>query len=96
MYYDENQVLSVRIQTRPFLILDDGRGLVVENSTDYHGFKLTTQSRNNNYRRKEIKNWRQKGLLRKSYVRIELPLKIEEQQFVRKNTIGNGRTSRYV
>lgn len=84
MYYDENQVLSVRIQTRPFLVLDDGRGLVVEDSIDYHGFKLTTQSRNNNYRRKEIKKWRQKGLLRKSYVRIELPLKIEEQQFVRK------------
>lgn len=86
MYYDENQVLSVKVQTRPFLVLDDGRGLVVENSSDYHAFKLTSQSKNNNHRRKEIKNWREKGLLKKSYVRIEIPLKIEEQQFVRKIT----------
>lgn len=83
MYYDENDILSVRIQTRPFLVLDDGRGLIVENSTDYHGFKLTSQRGKPN-RRKEIKNWREKGLLKKSYVRIEIPLKIEQQQFVKK------------
>lgn len=80
MFYDEADTLCVKIQTRPFLILDDGRGLIVEESSDYHGFKLTSQRRSHK-NRKEIKNWKEKGLKKKSYVRIEIPMKIEYQQF---------------
>lgn len=84
IYYDENSILNVRTQTRPFLILDDGRGLLVENDeANFHGFKLTSQ-RKQDPRRKPIRNWKSKGLLRKSYVRIEMPLKIEYPQFRRK------------
>lgn len=85
MYYDENEDLNVKIQRRPFLVLDDGRGLIVEEDRrNYHGFKLTSQY--DKYKRKAIKNWRQKGLKKKSYVRIEMPIKIEEDQFINKIT----------
>ena len=81
--YDENGDVSVVLQKRPTLILDDGRGLIVEeDKRNYHVLKLTTQK--DPYKRKEIKNWRELGLRKKSYIRIEMPIKIEEQQFDRK------------
>lgn len=65
------------------MILDDGRGLIVEEDRrNYHVLKLTTQ--NDPYKRKLIKNWKELGLKHKSYIRIEIPIKIEEQQFERK------------
>ena len=48
---------------------------------NYHVLKLTSQK--DSYKRKEIKNWRELGLKMKSYIRIEMPIKIE-QQFDRK------------
>ena len=30
IYYDKNEDINVKIQRRPVLILDDGRGLIVE------------------------------------------------------------------
>lgn len=81
--YDENGDVGVLLQKRPVLILDDGRGLIVEeDKRNYHVLKLTTQK--DSYKRKEIKNWRELGLKRKSYIRIEMPIKLEEQQFERK------------
>ena len=63
--------------------MDDGRGLIVEqDKRNYHSLKLTTQ--NDPYKRKPIKNWRQLGLKRKSYIRIEMPIKLEEEQLDRK------------
>lgn len=83
IYYEENDDINVKIQKRPVLILDDGRGLIVEeDNRNYHVFKLTTQS--DPYKRKLIKNWKSLGLKKKSYVRIEMPLKIEESQFIMK------------
>jgi len=83
IFYEENHDITVKIQKRPVLILDDGRGLIVEeDKRNFHVFKLTSQ--NDPYKRKLLKNWRQKGLKMKSYVRIEMPLKIEEQQFISK------------
>lgn len=83
IYYDENNDINVKIQKRPVLILDDGRGLIVEaNKRNYHVFKLTTQK--DPYKRILIKNWKELGLKYKSYVRIEMPIKIEEPQFVSK------------
>lgn len=80
---DEKNNISISLQKRPCLVLDDGRGLIVEEDRrNYHVFKLTSQY--DPYRRKEIKNWRKIGLKKKSFVRIELPIKIEEHQFVAK------------
>lgn len=83
LQYDENGDVNVVLQKRPVLILDDGRGLIVEeDKRNYHVLKLTSQK--DPYKRKEIKNWRELGLKMKSYIRIEMPIKIEEQQFERK------------
>lgn len=81
--FDNDGTVNIQLQKRPCLILDDGRGLIVEeDKRNYHVLKLTTQ--NDPYKRKVIKNWRQIGLRKKSYVRIELPIKIEKEQFDRK------------
>ena len=81
--YDEEGNVNIKLQKRPCLIVDDGRGLIVEqDKRNYHILKLTTQ--NDPYKRKPIKNWRQLGLKRKSYVRIEMPIKLEEEQLDRK------------
>ena len=83
LQYDDNGDVSVVLQKRPVLILDDDRGLIVEEDRrNYHVLKLTSQK--DSYKRKEIKNWRELGLKMKSYIRIEMPIKIEEQQFDRK------------
>jgi len=83
--YDINKNLTVDFQKRPCLIIDDGGGLVVEgDSRNYHILKLTTQD--DPYRRKLIKDWKKIGLRKKSYVRIELPIKLEKEQLDRKIT----------
>ena len=86
--YDENDdSISVRLEKRPCLIIDDGRGFIIEENTDYSALKLTTRDNNiDNVHRKEIINWKELGLKKKSYVRIELPLKIEPEQLVFKIT----------
>lgn len=81
--YDDEDNVNIKLQKRPCLIVDDGRGLIVEqDKRNYHILKLTTQ--NDPYKRKPIKNWRQLGLKRKSYIRIEMPIKLEEEQLDRK------------
>lgn len=83
LQYDENDDVNVVLQKRPVLIVDDGRGLIVEEDRrNYHVLKLTSQK--DPYKRKEIKNWQELGLKVKSYIRIEMPIKLEEQQFDRK------------
>ena len=81
--YDANGDININLQKRPCLIIDDGRGLVVEqDNRNYHILKLTTQF--DSYKRKLIKNWKNMGLKRKSYVRIEMPIILEEEQLDRK------------
>jgi len=83
--YDEEGNVNINLQKRPCLIIDDGRGLIVEqDKRNFHVLKLTTQY--DKYKRKLIKNWKELGLKQKSYIRIELPIKIEEQQLVKKIT----------
>lgn len=83
--YNENNNLTVKLEKRPCLIIDNGRGLIVDgDSRNYHILKLTTQD--DPYRRKLIKNWKKIGLRKKSYVRIELPIKLEKEQLDRKIT----------
>lgn len=81
--YDSEKNINISLQKRPCLILDDGRGLIVEqDNKNFHILKLTTQY--DPYKRKLIKNWKSIGLLKKSYVRIEIPIKIEEEQLITK------------
>ena len=83
--FDENGDINVKLQKRPCLILDDGRGLIVEeDNRNFHVLKLTTQY--DRYKRKLIKDWKKLGLAKKSYIRIEMPIKIEKAQFDRKIT----------
>ena len=83
--YGKNNEIFFQTQKRPVLVIDDGTGLVVENDTkNYHIFKITSQY--DSYKRILIKNWKEIGLKKESYVRIEMPQKIEEKQFLYKVT----------
>lgn len=90
--------ISVTLEKRPCLIVDDGRGFLIEENSNYSGLKLTTRESNlKKVKRVEIKNWQTLGLRKKSYVRIELPLKIEDQQLLTKiATLSNEETSIYL
>lgn len=88
IYYDDrNDEVQINIERRPCLIVDDGRGFLIEENSNYSALKLTTRkSHLETVNRKELKNWKELGLKRKSYVRIELPIKIEPEQLVKKIT----------
>ena len=58
--------------------------IVEQDNRNFHILKLTTQY--DKYKRKLIKNWEELGLKEKSYIRIELPIKIEQQQLIKKIT----------
>ena len=58
--------------------------LVLENP-DYLGLKITTKSNKLN-KVEEIKNWKEVGLKTKSYIRIEIPQRIEQNQLIGKIT----------
>lgn len=82
---DDGEDINVALEKRPCLIVDDGRGFLIEENSNYSGLKLTTrEAKATKVKRREIKNWKELGLKHKSYVRIELPLKIEEQQLINK------------
>ena len=95
--YDElDESIDVKLEKRPCLIIDDGRGFIIEENTDYSALKLTTRENLlENVRRREIINWKELGLKRKSYVRIELPLKIEPEQLIFKITEMNNKDLTY-
>ena len=83
IYDDDDESISVKLEKRPCLIVDDGRGFLIEENSNYSALKLTTKNSNvKNVERKEIVNWKELGLKRKSYIRIELPIKIEPEQLV--------------
>lgn len=76
-----NKITNVKLERRPCLIIDDGHGFIIEKNTDYLGMKITTKNGKN---KKEIRNWYEVGLNKKSYVRIEMPIKIEKNQLIQK------------
>lgn len=76
-----NRITNVKLERRPCLIIDDGHGFIIERNNDYLGMKITTQNKKN---KKEITNWYDAGLRQKSFVRIEMPIKIEKNQLVKK------------
>ncbi len=87
VYDEQDESINVKLEKRPCLIIDDGRGFIIEENSNYSALKLTTrESYLEHVRRKEIINWKEIGLKKKSFVRIELPLKIEPEQLVFKIT----------
>lgn len=77
----KNRISNVILERRPCLIVDDGHGFIIEKNNDYLGMKITTKNKIN---KKEILNWHEAGLNQKSYVRIEMPIKIERNQLIKK------------
>ena len=70
-------------QIRPFLIVDEGKGMLVLENVDYLALKVTTKKNKiNNV--KEIKGWKKIGLKERSFVRIEIPERIEQNQLIGK------------
>lgn len=70
-------------QIRPFLIVDEGKGMLVLENNDYLALKITTK-RNKVKNVEEIRNWKEIGLKEKSYIRIEIPQRIEGEQLIGK------------
>ena len=77
----EDNSFDTTFQIRPFLMIDEGKGVLVEENPDYLGLKITTKKNRLN-KTKEIKNWRELGLKEKSFVRIEIPERIEKNQLI--------------
>ena len=72
-------------QIRPYLIVDEGKGMLVMENPDFLGLKITTKN-NKISRVEEIENWKEIGLKSKSYIRIEIPQRIEKNQLIGKIT----------
>lgn len=72
-------------QIRPFLIVDEGKGMLVLENPDYLALKITTK-KNKVKNVEEIDNWKELGLKEKSYIRIEIPQRIEESHLIGKIT----------
>lgn len=79
---EENQ-FDTGFQIRPFLIVDEGKGLLVLENSDYLALKVTTKT-NKVKNVEEIKNWKEIGLKNKCYIRIEIPQRIEKNQLIGK------------
>lgn len=67
--------------SRPILVLDDGHEYFVKHDNkNYYVLKITSQK--DSYQRIPIKNYKEIGLQKESFVRIEVPLKVEKEQFL--------------
>ena len=79
----EDNTYDASFQIRPFLIVDEGKGMLVMENPDYLALKITTKKNKvNNVQ--EIKNWKEIGLKQKSYIRIEIPERVEQNQLIGK------------
>ncbi len=83
LYVKGNNNYDTGFQIRPFLIVDEGKGMLVIENQDYLALKVTTK-KNKIKDVKEIKNWKEIGLKEKSYLRIEIPQRIEPNQLINK------------
>lgn len=85
LYVKKENNYDTGFQIRPYLIIDEGKGMLVMENPDYLGLKITTKNNKVN-RIEEIKNWKEIGLKSKSYIRIEIPQRIEQNQLIGKIT----------
>lgn len=66
---------------RPVLVIDDTKGHFIKNDQkNYYVLKITSQP--DSYQRIKIKNLESTGLLKESFIRLEIPLKVEKNQFL--------------
>ena len=78
-----NNKISFKTQNRPVLIIDDTKEhFIRDDNKNYYGLKITSQQ--DSYHRIKIQNEKNLGLHKKSYIRLELPLKIEREQLLYK------------
>lgn len=85
LFVKEKNNFDTGFQIRPYLIVDEVKGMLVTENPDYLGLKITTK--NNRVKQTyEIKNWKELGLKNKSYIRIEIPQRIEQNQLIGKIT----------
>ena len=83
LFVKEENNFDTGFQIRPFLIVDEGKGMLILENPDYLALKITTKNNKiNNV--EEITNWKQLGLKNKSYIRIEIPERIEQIQLIGK------------
>ncbi len=76
-----NNEFVFKTMKRPILIIDDCQEHFVKNDNkNFYGLKITSQP--DSYQRIKIKNWQNIGLNKVSFIRIEVPLKIEKKQFL--------------
>lgn len=85
LFVKEENNFDTGFQIRPYLIVDEGKGMLVVENPDFLGLKITTKN-NKVSRTCEIENWKEIGLKSKSYVRIEIPQRIEKNQLIGKIT----------
>ena len=79
----EKDRIIFQTQKRPILVIDDTQEHFIKNDyKNYYGLKITSQE--DSYQRLPIENYQKLGLRKKSYLRLELPIKIEREQFLYK------------
>ncbi len=83
LFFKGDNNYDTGFQIRPFLIVDEGKGMLVMENQDYLALKVTTK-KNRIKDVKEIENWKEIGLKEKSYLRIEIPQRIEQNQLIGK------------
>ena len=75
----EKEKIVFKTQNRPVLIIDDTHEhFIKEDLKNYYGLKITSQK--DSYHRILIENYKEIHLKKESFIRLELPLKIERQQ----------------
>ena len=83
LFVKGNDNYDTGFQIRPFLIVDEGKGMLIIENSDYLTLKITTKDN----KVKDvvlIDNWKELGLKSKSYIRIEIPQRIEKNQLIGK------------
>lgn len=83
LFVKGNDNYDTGFQIRPFLIVDEGKGMLIIENSDYLALKITTKDN----KVKDvvlIDNWKELGLKSKSYIRIEIPQRIEKNQLIGK------------
>lgn len=73
--------ISFKTMHRPVLVVDDTHEHFMKgDKKNYYVLKITTQE--DSYSRMKMKNLENTGLLKPSFIRIELPIKVEKEQFL--------------
>ena len=81
---------------RPVLVIDDRcEHFIKHDRKNYYVLKITSQK--DTYQRVKINNYERFGLQKESFIRIELPIKVEKSQFLYKiGYLGSKITNTYL